>query len=74
MLGVWCSGCRRGVRRGLRGGNTGKVVSLGQAIAIGEAELLREITAEPAEEARVKLLMAALERAVDPVLQSRFVT
>jgi AraC-like DNA-binding protein len=45
---------------------TGKVVPLGQAIALGEAELLREIAAEPAEEARVKLLAAALERAVDP--------
>jgi len=45
---------------------TGKVVPLGRAIALGEAELLGEITAESAEQARVKLLAAALERAVYP--------
>jgi transcriptional regulator GlxA family with amidase domain len=45
---------------------TGKVVPLGQALAVDEADLLQQITAQPAEDARVALLAAALERAVDP--------
>jgi AraC-like DNA-binding protein len=45
---------------------TDKVVPLGRAIALDEASLLREITAEPGEESRVALLAAALERAADP--------
>lgn len=45
---------------------TGNVVPLGQAVGLHEAELLREITGEPTEAERVKLLAAALEQAVDP--------
>jgi AraC-like DNA-binding protein len=45
---------------------TDRVVPLGQALGTGEAALLRQVSAEPGEAARVALLAAALERAVDP--------
>lgn len=45
---------------------TGRVVPLGQALAVDEAALLHAIAAEPEEAARVALLAAALERAVQP--------
>ena len=45
---------------------TDRVVPLGQALGIDEAVLLRQVTAEPDEAARVALLAAALEQAVDP--------
>jgi AraC-like DNA-binding protein len=45
---------------------TDRVVPLGQALGTDEAALLRQVTAEPDEAARVALLAAALERAVDP--------
>lgn len=43
-----------------------QVVPLGQALGTDEAALLRQVTAEPDEAARVALLAAALEQAVDP--------
>ena len=43
---------------------TDRVVPLGQAIGVDGAALLRRITAEPDEAARVTLLAAALEQAV----------
>ena len=45
---------------------TDRVVPLGQALGADEAALLRQMTAEPDEAARVALLAAALEQAVDP--------
>jgi AraC-like DNA-binding protein len=45
---------------------TDRVVPLGQALGIDEAVLLRQVTAEPDEAARVALLAGALEQAVDP--------
>jgi AraC-like DNA-binding protein len=45
---------------------TDRAVPLGQALGTDEAALLRQVTAEPAEAARVALLEAALEHAVDP--------
>jgi AraC-like DNA-binding protein len=45
---------------------TDRVVPLGQALGTDEAALVREVTAEPDEAARVALLAAALEQAVDP--------
>jgi AraC-like DNA-binding protein len=45
---------------------TDRVVPLGQALGTDEAVLLRQVTAEPGEAARVALLAAALEQAVDP--------
>jgi AraC-like DNA-binding protein len=45
---------------------TDRVVPLGQALGADEAVLLRQVTAEPDEAARVALLAAALEQAVDP--------
>jgi AraC-like DNA-binding protein len=45
---------------------TDRVVPLGQALGTGEAVLLRQVIAEPGEAARVALLAAALEQAVDP--------
>ncbi|HEX3387777.1 MAG TPA: helix-turn-helix domain-containing protein [Streptosporangiaceae bacterium] len=45
---------------------TGRVVPLGQALGTDEAVLLRQVTAEPDEAARVALLAAALEQAVNP--------
>ena len=45
---------------------TDRVVPLGQALGTDEAVLLRQVTAEPDEAARVGLLAAALEQAVDP--------
>ena len=45
---------------------TDRVVPLGQAIAVDEAALLASVVAEPDEEARVGLLAAALEQAVQP--------
>jgi AraC-like DNA-binding protein len=45
---------------------TDRIVPLGQALGTDEAELLRQMTAEPDEAARVALLAAALEQAVDP--------
>ncbi|MGO9218393.1 MAG: helix-turn-helix domain-containing protein [Streptosporangiaceae bacterium] len=45
---------------------TDRVVPLGQASGTDEAALLRQVTAEPDEAARVGLLAAALEQAVDP--------
>ena len=39
---------------------------LGQALGTDEAALLRQVTAEPDEAARVALLAADLEQAVDP--------
>ena len=48
---------------------TDRVVPLGQALGIDEAGLLRQVTAEPDEAARVALLAAALEQAVVPERQ-----
>jgi AraC-like DNA-binding protein len=45
---------------------TDRVVPLGQALGTDEAALLRQVTAEPDEAARVALLAAALEQAADP--------
>ena len=45
---------------------TDRVVPLGPAIDADEAALVRQVAAEPDEAARVALLAAALERAVDP--------
>jgi AraC-like DNA-binding protein len=45
---------------------TDRVVPLGQALGTDEVVLLRQVTAEPDEAARVALLAAALEQAVDP--------
>jgi AraC-like DNA-binding protein len=45
---------------------TDRVVPLGQALGTDEAVLLRQVTAEPDEAARIALLAAALEQAVDP--------
>ena len=45
---------------------TDRVVPLGEALSTDEAVLLRQVTAEPDEAARVALLAAALEQAVDP--------
>jgi AraC-like DNA-binding protein len=45
---------------------TDRVVPLGAATGIGEAALLRDITGEPDESARVGLLAAALAQAVRP--------
>jgi AraC-like DNA-binding protein len=45
---------------------TDRVVPLGQALGTDEAALLRQVTAEPGEAARIALLAAALEQAVDP--------
>lgn len=45
---------------------TDRVVPLGQALGIDEVALLRQVTAEPDEAARVALLAGALEQAVDP--------
>jgi AraC-like DNA-binding protein len=44
---------------------TDRVVPLGQALGTDEAALLRQVSAEPDEAARVALLAAALEQAVD---------
>jgi AraC-like DNA-binding protein len=51
---------------GSAAGLTDRVVPLGQALGTDEAVLLRQVTAEPEEAARVALLAAALEQAVDP--------
>lgn len=45
---------------------TDRVVPLGQALGVDEAVLLRQVSAEPDEAARVALLAGALEQAVDP--------
>ena len=45
---------------------TDRIVPLGQALGTDEAALMRQVTAEPDEAARVALLAAALEQAVDP--------
>ena len=45
---------------------TDRVVPLGQGIAVDDAALLASVIAEPDEEARVGLLAAALEQAVQP--------
>jgi len=45
---------------------TDRVVPLGAAIGVAEAALVAQITAAPDEAARVGLLAAALEQAVDP--------
>jgi AraC-like DNA-binding protein len=45
---------------------TDRVVPLGQALGTSEAALLQQVTAEPGEAARVALLAAALEQAMDP--------
>jgi AraC-like DNA-binding protein len=45
---------------------TDQVVPLGQATGIDEAALLGQVTGEPDEAARIGLLAAALERALDP--------
>jgi AraC-like DNA-binding protein len=45
---------------------TDRVVPLGQALGTDEAVLLRQVTAEPDEAARVALLAAALGKAVNP--------
>ena len=45
---------------------TDRVVPLGQALGTDEAVLLRQVSAEPDEAARVALLAAALESAVAP--------
>ena len=45
---------------------TDQTVPLGQALGADDAALLAEVTAEPDEAARVAVLAAALERAVDP--------
>jgi AraC-like DNA-binding protein len=44
---------------------TDRVVPLGQALGTDEAALLRQVSAEPDEAARVALLAAVLEQAVD---------
>jgi AraC-like DNA-binding protein len=45
---------------------TDRVVPLGPALGLDEVELVRQVSAAPAEDARVGLLAAALQRAVDP--------
>lgn len=45
---------------------TDRVVPLGQAVSVDEPALLRQVGSERQEAARVELLAAALERAVDP--------
>jgi AraC-like DNA-binding protein len=45
---------------------TDRIVPLGQALGTDEAALVRQVTAEPNEAARVALLAAALDQAVDP--------
>ena len=45
---------------------TDRVVPLGSAIGVAEAALAEQITAAPGQAARVGLLAAALEQAVDP--------
>jgi AraC-like DNA-binding protein len=45
---------------------TDRIVPLGQALGTDEAALVRQVTAVPDETARVALLAAALEQAVDP--------
>jgi AraC-like DNA-binding protein len=45
---------------------TDRVVPLGEAIAVDEPALVARVTAEPDEAARVGLLAAALEQALDP--------
>ncbi|MCW2905349.1 MAG: hypothetical protein JWL68_138 [Actinomycetia bacterium] len=45
---------------------TDRIVPVGQALGTDEEALLRQVTAEPDEAARVALLAAALEQAVDP--------
>lgn len=45
---------------------TGKVVPLGEGMAVDDAELIKSMVAEPGEPARAGLLAAALERALDP--------
>ncbi len=45
---------------------TDRVVPLGQAIGMDEAALLRQVTGEPAEAARISVLAAALEQAINP--------
>jgi AraC-like DNA-binding protein len=45
---------------------TDRIVPLGEAIGVAEAPLLRQVAAEPDEAARIGLLAAALEQAVDP--------
>jgi AraC-like DNA-binding protein len=45
---------------------TDRIVPLGHALGTDEEALLRQVTAEPDEAARVGLLAAALEQAVDP--------
>ncbi|HEX9030860.1 MAG TPA: helix-turn-helix domain-containing protein [Streptosporangiaceae bacterium] len=45
---------------------TDRVVSFGPALGADEAALVSQVAAEPAEEARIGLLAAALERSVDP--------
>jgi AraC-like DNA-binding protein len=47
-------------------GFTDRVVPLGPAIGVDEAALVRQLLREPAEAARVEMLAAALEQAVDP--------
>ena len=47
-------------------GFTDRIVPLGPAIGVDEAALIGRLLREPAEEARVGMLAAALERAVDP--------
>ncbi len=51
---------------GSAAGFTDRVVPLGQVLGAGGEALARQVTAQPAEAARVALLAAALERAVDP--------
>jgi AraC-like DNA-binding protein len=45
---------------------TDQVVPLGEAIGVDEPDLVRQVVAAPDEPARVGLLAAALEQAVDP--------
>ncbi len=45
---------------------TDRIVGLGQAVGVDEAALTEAITSEPDEAARVGVLAAALEQAVDP--------
>jgi AraC-like DNA-binding protein len=47
-------------------GFTDRVVPLGPAIGVDEAALVGQLLREPAEAARVEMLAAALEQAVDP--------
>jgi AraC-like DNA-binding protein len=47
-------------------GFTDRVVPLGPAIGVDEAALVGQLVREPAEAARVEILAAALEQAVDP--------